>query len=182
MDHFYSNKSFGSSCFTFPNLYLKRVQEAKDGYHFVEIGAWKGMSAACMAVEIINSKKNIKFDVIDTWKGSPEMSQDCDVINGTLYDTFLSNIEPVKQYINPIRTTSLEGSKLYNDKTLDFVFIDAAHDYDSVKADITAWLPKVKESGVLGGHDIGHFPVQKAVEELLDGYEITEGCWVHRIL
>lgn len=36
---------------------------------------------------------------------------------------------------------------------LDFVYIDASHDYDSVVADIQVWWPKVKPGGILGGHD-----------------------------
>jgi len=180
--HIYTGESFGRSCFTYPGLYLNQVQQAHNNSHFVEVGAWKGTSASFMAVEIIRSEKKIQFDVIDTWLGCPDMSDDICVKNGTLYETFLHNIEPIKEYINPIRTTSLEGSLLYKDKSLDFVFIDASHDYESVKADVTAWLPKIKEGGTLAGHDIGHTPVQTAVEELLDGYQITEGCWVHRIL
>lgn len=37
---------------------------------------------------------------------------------------------------------------------LDFVYIDGAHDYDSVRADLAAWFPLVKKGGWLGGHDI----------------------------
>ena len=36
---------------------------------------------------------------------------------------------------------------------MSFVYIDALHDYDSVKADIAAWWPQVKPGGVLAGHD-----------------------------
>ena len=62
-------------------------------YHFVEVGSWKGRSAAFMAVEIINSGKNIKFDCVDTWEGSDNESShltDDDVIAGTLYDAFIN--------------------------------------------------------------------------------------------
>jgi len=38
-------------------------------------------------------------------------------------------------------------------KRLDFVYIDAAHDYRSVRADIMAWLPLVRSGGILAGHD-----------------------------
>jgi hypothetical protein len=50
--------------------------------------------------------------------------------------------------------SSVEASKLIPDGSLDFVYIDANHSYDSVQKDIDAWLPKVKTGGVLGGHDI----------------------------
>jgi len=48
---------------------------------------------------------------------------------------------------------SLEAAKLYDDGFFDLVFIDAAHDYKSVLNDIIAWKPKVREGGILCGHD-----------------------------
>ena len=49
-------------------IYTNQVKQAKDGFHFVEIGSWKGRSSSFMGVEIINSGKKIKFDAIDTWQ------------------------------------------------------------------------------------------------------------------
>ena len=48
---------------------------------------------------------------------------------------------------------SVEAAKDFEDKSLDFVYIDAAHDYESVKVDIRAWFPKIKIGGTIGGHD-----------------------------
>ena len=61
MDHFHFNVP---GWFTFPSLYSHMV-ERYDNAHFVEVGSWQGSSAAYMGVEIINSGKNIKFDVYD---------------------------------------------------------------------------------------------------------------------
>jgi len=49
------------------------------------------------------------------------------------------------------------------------VFIDANHKYQHVKEDIMAWLPKVKDSGILCGHDYcpAETGVYRAVNELL---------------
>ncbi len=54
---------------------------------------------------------------------------------------------------------------------LDFVFIDAAHDYDNVKADIATWLPKVRPGGILAGHDYSRAfrGVKRAVGEYFPG-------------
>ena len=47
---------------------------------------------------------------------------------------------------------SLDAAKKIIEK-LDFVYIDALHDYKSVSEDIAAWFPLVREGGVVGGHD-----------------------------
>lgn len=46
------------------------------------------------------------------------------------------------------------------DGDLDFVYLDARHDFAGVVADIHAWWPKVRVGGVFAGHDFvdGEFP------------------------
>jgi len=144
--------------FDFENIYRDAVQEFGPNAHFVEVGAWYGRSAAFMAVEIINSGKAIKFEVIDTWEGTwPRQGSESTDPNllkyGTMYPNFLMNVRPVWHALTPIKLPSLEAVKLYDDHSLDFVFIDAAHDYDNVRKDILAWKPKVKPGGILAGHD-----------------------------
>lgn len=166
MKHFYQSIQ---GWFDFQDLYSAIVKSLSNESHIVEIGAWKGTSSAYMAVEIINSKKSIKFDCIDTWQGSEvdEHQQDPDIQN--LFETFINNMKPVAGFYNPIRLPSVDAAKLYNDASLDFVFIDGAHDYENVCADIIAWLPKVKIGGYLGGHDYFYPPVNNAVKKLLKG-------------
>ena len=177
--------------FTFPSFYTQLVNQAKDGYKFVEVGTWKGKSAAYMAVEIINSNKNIEFDCIDTWNGSEEhvdtSSPFYEPLLSTpdgLYNHFLSNIDSVKRVVNPIRKASLEAVSMYEDKSLNCVFIDAAHDYDNVCNDIKAWLPKIKPGGVLAGHDICHPPIKQAVIDILNDEIIAmfeQDIWIHKV-
>lgn len=181
MEHFYQN--IGEDWFSYPQLYKRIVDNSQDGSHIVEVGSWKGRSAAFMAVEIINSNKKIKFDCVDTWKGSIEHETYDVITEEKLYDVFLSNIEPVKHIINPIRMTSIEASKLYKDNSLDFVFIDASHEYEDVKADILSWLPKVKIGGILAGHDYNTFEgVNRSVNEIfnINDLEISEYCYIYK--
>ena len=147
MEHFYQN--LGENWFSYPELYSYVVKKYNTNSHFVEVGSWKGRSASYMAVEIVNSGKIIRFDCVDTWEHF-DYQQDIDKSKfDNLYDIFLKNIEPVKNIINPIRSLSCDASKLYKNESLDFVFIDGAHDYDNVAKDIKSWLPKVKSGGTL---------------------------------
>lgn len=167
------------------HLYSQAVKNSQDGYHFVEIGSWKGKSASFMCVEIINSGKKIKFDCVDPWTGSEEHQkggdwEDKSVIEGTLFDEFIQNMKSVEGYYNAVKLPSVEAAKLYDDESLDFVFIDGAHDYDNVCADIKAWLPKLKTGKLLSGHDWNFFPVQKAVKDVLKEDIIPVGsCWAY---
>lgn len=166
MKHFYHN--IGENWFTYPEFYSRIINEAPDNSHFVEVGSWKGRSSVFMAVEIINSKKNIKFDCVDIWESCKEYENEDSIKNGTLYEEFLTNIKPVTHIINPIKMNSIEASKLYKDNSLDFVFIDACHYYDCVKEDIEHWLPKVKNNGIISGHDIHSDDVKRAVLEKIN--------------
>jgi predicted O-methyltransferase YrrM len=102
-------------------------------------------------------------------------------------DEFLKNMQPVRDVasIQCIQGDSAAAANNFVDGSLEFVFIDANHEYEPIKADIKAWLPKVRKGGVLAGHDYGsdsyrpHPGVSKAVHELL-GDDITsqEDCWM----
>lgn len=71
-----------------------------------------------------------------------------------------------------LRMTSEEAAKVIRDGQLDFAYLDARHDYASVKEDIALWYPKVKSGGIMAGHDYLEgkiddtiFGVKKAVDE-----------------
>lgn len=181
MNHIYNQPQFGEVWFNYPELYKKMVEKFPSGSKFVEIGSWKGMSSAYMAVEIANSEKDIDFYCVDTWEGSIEHEQ-YGIDTSNLYDTFLDNMGPVKKYYKAIRAQSLQAVKQFEDNSLDFVFIDASHEYQDVKDDIHAWYPKVKEGGIIAGHDYLNvdFPgVERAVHEFFDSITTQETCWVY---
>lgn len=177
MKHFFQSIQ---GWFNFDGLYYNAVREFPDNSHFVEVGAWKGKSAAYMAVEILNSGKNIKFDVVDTWAGSKEHATDPSVTNDTLYDEFIANMKPVEGHYQALRMTSLEAAELYPDNSLDLVLIDASHEYEDVRNDILAWLPKVKPGGILAGDDLPWPGVNRAVKELLPKHTNCGAYWTFR--
>jgi hypothetical protein len=52
-----------------------------------------------------------------------------------------------------IKKTSEEALKDIANNSLDFVYIDALHDFDSVMLDLIGWSRKVKSGGMISGHD-----------------------------
>jgi hypothetical protein len=178
MNHFYETID---GWFNAAQLYKGAVEHASDGAVFVEVGAWKGKSAAYMCVEILNSNKDIKFHVVDYFQGSKEHEKEDAIVNGTLKQEFLKNTERVSHAYRLHDMTSLEAAQLFADGSLDFVYIDASHEYEDVKADIQAWLPKMKRNAILSGDDFDIYQgVNKAVEELLPGFELIGVNWMYR--
>jgi hypothetical protein len=165
-------------------VYKDIIAKLKDGAVVVEVGSFKGKSSSYMAVEIVNSHKNIKFYCVDTWEGSEEhqkdgVFEDKDVVEHSLYDVFVANMKPVEGYYIPMQMTSVEASKLFADNSIDFVYIDAAHDYDSVKEDIEHWILKVKTGGTIGGHDYFHDPVRRAIKRTIGRVEERGSSWTY---
>lgn len=63
-------------------------------------------------------------------------------------------VERLSKYnANIIRKTSLEACGEFEDGSLDFVFIDGAHDFNNVMLDIILWTAKVRKGGIVSGHD-----------------------------
>jgi hypothetical protein len=179
MEHIYQQPQFGEDWFNYQDLYQEMVEKFPIGSHFVEVGSWKGKSSAFMCVEIMNSEKQIKFDCVDTWEGSVEHKNNSELPN--LYQIFKENMKPFEGYYNDLKMKSMEAVKLYEDESLDFVFIDASHEYEDVKDDISHWLPKVKKGGIIAGHDYGFPEIKKAVNEILgsDSIRKTGDCWIY---
>ncbi len=171
MDHFYTNIKGWSK---FLDVYKNAVEQAQDGAQFVEVGCWKGRSAAYMAVEIANSGKDIKFYCVDHFLGSDEEAHKNapEIIEGKLYDVFCQNIEPVKQYINILRMSSITAAACFPDQFLDFVFLDASHDLESVRADLAAWMPKMKPKSIIAGDNWKWSGVHTAVREWFGKEEV----------
>ncbi len=190
MQHYYESIQ---GWFNFEKVYSLMVERSQNHSKFVEVGSWLGKSSVYMAVEINNSGKDIKFYTVDTWEGSlDENDKDKNLhedlfskMNKSLYDSFLENIIPVENIITPIRKKSIEASKDFEDNSLDFVYIDANHQFRNVLEDLKSWYPKVKSGGVIAGHDYDEHwkEVKKAVDVFFknckDDLKFYDNTWFY---
>ncbi len=65
---------------------------------------------------------------------------------------------------------SLNASCKFNDHFFDFGMLDSSHTYPQTKAEIKLWWSKIKDGGILAGHDIfseENPGVREAVEEMI---------------
>jgi hypothetical protein len=192
MDHFYSKIR---GYFNYINVYDIMLNNCEDGAKGVEIGVFQGKSVCYAGVECINKDKKITLYAVDTFEGSPDeptIKRDIEKLTEketTLKEEFIKNIEPVKDIVKVIHMDSVSASKQFEDGCLDFVFIDGSHLYEAVRADIEAWLPKVKKGGIIAGHDLdgpeAFNGVRQAVEEFFgedfDIYNKGWASWLHKV-
>jgi hypothetical protein len=128
--------------------------------NMIEIGTWAGESTSILAMSgFFNS-----IDTIDPWT-----PWDTEFYN-ELKTEFETNTRHW-DYITHHSDYSYNCVDKFKDGNYDFVYIDGAHDYESVKKDIELYLPKVKDGGYIGGHDYmipdPEFGVTEAVHDVL---------------
>jgi hypothetical protein len=166
--------------FDFADLYDSMLDRARDGAVFVEVGAYLGRSALYLASRIKQSGKQIRLYVVDLWDGWLYHDRDPQTPRAeskNVFWHFIRNVRRagVEDVVCPLKMPSEQASNLFEDGTLDFVFLDADHGYEAVRRDLQCWFPKVKRRGVLGGHDYIHpdFPgVRQAVDEFFAQEEL----------
>lgn len=173
--------------FTFPRLYEKAVAEARDGDVLVEVGAWLGRSTAFLGTRVKASGKRLRVVVVDTFQGSASHAHFYSMPPGgsvrPLFDRNM-RLAHVADTFDVKEGQSVEVSNSIPDGSCSFVFIDADHSYESVRADIRAWRGKVRAGGVLAGHDSFTFPSVLAAVEGEFGRDFTttdENVWVHQV-
>jgi predicted O-methyltransferase YrrM len=145
----------------------------------VEVGTWKGASAIHMAKTCLKYYDDFEIVCIDTFLGSVEhwtAYQDLlikDAVNGRpgIYHQFLSNVvhSGMMKYITPFPIDSINGAEILKalDVVADLVYIDAGHDYNSVRVDLFMYSQILREGGYMLGDDWFHEPIKKAAYDAL---------------
>ena len=125
-----------------------------------EIGTYVG--ATTIVAASLVKKLCGQYFAIDWFHGSDDTTgpHKDDTLDGEkVIDVFKQNIElaGVDDIISIFDMKSLDAAKIIPDASLDICFIDADHRYENVKADILAFLPKIKPGGIICGHDFEKF-------------------------
>jgi hypothetical protein len=175
--------------FSYKELYDDVVEKAPFESTFVEVGAWFGKSTNYLAQKIKESKKNIHFTTIDTWKGTDDESLHQNIVNafsGDIYYDFIDNTALSNNYgsFETIKDTSENAAKQFPLNSIDYIMIDAGHSYDSVIGDLKNWYHKVKPGAYISGDDYGtniFRGVTQAVDEFFYGrVSKYNWSWVRR--
>lgn len=169
-DHYYQALP---GYFDFPDVYRHAVEWMPDGGTFVEVGCWQGQSLAFFLVEAFNSGKKLKVFGCDHFRGSvndgPLLHQ---AGIKSIAGHCMHNLRRAAYPFALIHAESVVGATFIPDESVDYVFIDASHDGESVRQDLEAWVPKVKPGGIMAGHDYNQTPVQQEVDLEFAGLKV----------
>jgi predicted O-methyltransferase YrrM len=164
--------------FNYQDVFDFLLSKVPDNGIFMEGGAWLGASSAYLCDK---AKDRIKVFIVDTWQGSSDELNTYQALatQTDIYPIFLDNMGD-RKFI-PIRKTSVEASKDFEDESCDVIYIDMQHTYEAVIEDLHHWYPKLKKGGYIAGHDAYHPGVNKAITEFFDKFDIIgtcNCCWI----
>jgi hypothetical protein len=144
-----------------------------------------GRSTGALIEQCTLQHKHLRLYVVDTFQGSvgETCHQEAIAKHGNIKDVFKRNMERIGyEWLTLIECDSVEAASYFHDNKLAAVFIDGAHSFNAVSADIRAWLPKVRSGCTLAGHDYNWETVHNAVEATLGGIDEQIGlCWLKKI-
>ena len=119
------------------------------GFHVgVEVGVEQGVYAELLCQVV----PGLKLHAVDCWQA---YSGYRDHVNQEKLDGFYeATLKRTALYdVEVIRDWSVEAAKEFDAASVDFVYLDANHDFANVVKDLAAWAPKVRRGGVVAGHD-----------------------------
>jgi len=131
---------------------VKNLNDATPNGVGVEIGVLFGHFSKFI-LENWNCKE---LHSVDPWiyqAAYVDYSNANDIINEERLTEAKGNLEPFGSRSVIHRMFSKDFADQTPDESIDFVYLDARHDYRAVIDDITLWYPKVKKGGIFSGHD-----------------------------
>lgn len=175
----------------FEDFYRLVVQSMRPGATLVEVGCAYGRSIALLDELVQASGKPARIIAVDNFsdfmgcdqprldewtKWAVEQKSPLDAFRAALKKHSPGTLER----IHVVVSDSAHAAELFADGSLDFVFIDADHNYAPCARDIAAWRGKVrKKRGVLAGDDFApeYAGVMQAVTEAFPKHETLGRVW-----
>ncbi len=112
-----------------------------------EIGVYKGDFSKKLC------EAELKLYAIDPWRIYKDFG------NSRGQERLDFQYEHTKRVLAPypnckiVRKTSMEAVLDFPDNSLDFVYIDANHEFRYIAEDLAEWTKKVRKGGIISGHD-----------------------------
>lgn len=126
------------------------------------LGVEVGVNTGRFSKILCEANPNLKLYGVDPWDLLGRGKNDLRVKRYAEAQKLLTgfNVTLIKKY-------SVDAAKDFENESLDFVYIDANHEFDEVIRDIVEWTPKIKKGGIVSGDDYDNVPgcgVREAVD------------------
>jgi len=152
----YISKKFEINLNQHPPIEIEKINRSIMAETLCELGLNKGAEigvAQGKHSELLCQKNpDLELYCIDVWEGYDGYTEYANRID----KYYIEAQERLALYNNRthfIKKFSMDAVKDFEDKSLDFVYIDGAHDLKNVVCDIVEWTKKVKIGGIVYGHD-----------------------------
>lgn len=160
----------------------------------VGCGAEIGVRGATFSTKLLARWRGAHLLSVDPWAAAPDgeyvdLSNVSQAEQDARYEAARGKLARYGDRSSVWRMTSATAAAKVPPHSLDFVYIDARHDYSSVKEDLELWYRRVRPRGILAGHDYldgelpqGVFEVKRAVDEFCRRHRLqlhvtNDGPW-----
>ena len=160
-------------------VYRDLVAQVPGAGTFAELGVWKGRSL-CSVSDIVCAR-HLTVYAVDTFQGSAGEAEHIEARSTDIHAHCQEALRSfgIASHVQIFAMTTTEAATHVPDASLDLVFVDADHRYESVRQDILRWLPKLTLRGVMAGHDWAWPSVRRAVEEsFADRVMVNGDIWM----
>mgnify|MGYP001583438381 FL=1 len=139
------------------------------------VGAEVGVENGYYSEVLLKANPKLQLYGVDPWSaGAYEVGTHAVDTEQKKYDErYETAVKLLKPYnFTIIRKGSMEALADFKDNSLDFVYIDANHDFPNFTNDLHNWIKKVRPGGIVSGHDYAYFSYKKAnhVKRALQAY------------
>lgn len=147
-------------------------------------GAEVGVQQGFHAQSILKAWPSCRtFKLVDLW-AHQETYKDFANVNDNAHEQYLertkSRLAPFQDKTEYFRMLSVEAAQKIPDTSLDFVYIDARHDYCGVMEDLDAYYTKLRPGGILAGHDYMDTAEVKRATPNQDWSICADGKTIHK--
>lgn len=160
------------------NILINELLIGKTNLIGIEIGIYRGESTKMF----LDSNAFKTLYCIDPWEpgyNPNDLASSPDIIEAEKdFDNKFKNNEIIKK----IKQKSDDAVSLFEDNSIDFVYIDGNHQCEFVKNDIKNYYLKVKRGGIISGHDYRWPGLTNVIDEFFKDKNLKiypDASWVH---
>jgi predicted O-methyltransferase YrrM len=99
---------------------------------------------------------NERYYLVDVWAPLLNYKDDANIDIAEQEEILTSAKARLQPYANQtvfLRNLTSEAANIIPDNSLDFIYVDARHDYCGCMLDLQMYWPKLRHGGLMAGHD-----------------------------